>query len=229
MNVNFPNPGFLEQVQTLTRQAGALLIFDEIITGFRYSKGGAQELFGITPDLSTFGKGMANGFPLSAVVGRREVMLAMEEIFFSGTFGGELLSLTAAKAVLEWHLREDLCGKLLSTGQNLSDKAEMAITQNGLAGVLKISGHPSWRFLNWTAAEDYSVDELRTYFMQEVFKRGLLVLSTHNVTLAHTPRVINKISGIYNEVFNKLNQALSNETLREELKATPLKPLFKVR
>ena len=229
MNVNFPNPEFLEQVQTLTRQEGALLIFDEIITGFRYSKGGAQELFGITPDLSTFGKGMANGFPLSAVVGRRDVMLAMEEIFFSGTFGGELLSLAAAKAVLEWHLREDLCGKLLSTGQNLSDKVEMAITQNGLAGVLKISGHPSWRFLNWTGTEDYSVDELRTYFMQEVFKRGLLVLSTHNVTLAHKPRVINKISGIYNEVFNKLNQALSNETLREELKATPLKPLFKVR
>ena len=172
---------------------------------------------------------MANGFPLSAIVGRRDVMLEMEEIFFSGTFGGELLSLAAAKVVLERHLREDLCGKLLITGQNLSNKAEIAIAQNGLEGVLKISGHPTWRFLNWTATEDYSMDEVRTYFMQEVFKRGLLVLSTHNVTLAHTPSIINRISGIYTEVFDKLNRALSGKTLREDLKVSPLKPLFKVR
>lgn len=81
MNSTYPNPGFLEEVLRLTHQAGALLIFDETITGFRFAKGGAQELFGITPDLSTFGKGMANGFPLSAVVGRRDVMLEMEEVF----------------------------------------------------------------------------------------------------------------------------------------------------
>ena len=229
MNSTYPKPGFLEDVLFFAHEAGALLVFDETITGFRYARGGAQEIFGVIPDLSTFGKGMANGFPLSALVGRREVMMEMEEIFFSGTFGGELLSLAAAKVVLQRHLSEDLCGKLCSTGQDLSDQTERAISENGLEDVLKISGHPTWRFLNWTATEDYSVDEVRTYFMQEVFKRGLLVLSTHNVTLAHKPRVINKISGIYNEVFNKLNQALSNETLREELKATPLKPLFKVR
>ena len=229
MNANFPNPGFLEQVQTLTHQAGALLIFDETITGFRYSKGGAQELFGITPDLSTFGKGMANGFPLSAVVGRRDVMLEMEEIFFSGTFGGELLSLAAARAVLERHLKEDLCGNLRLSGQNLSDQTQSAITKNDLEEVLGLSGHPSWRFLNWTATKDYSVDEMKTYFMQEVFKRGLLVLSTHNVTLAHTSIIISRISGIYAEVFDKLNRALNNKTLLEELKVSPLKPLFKVR
>jgi glutamate-1-semialdehyde aminotransferase len=229
MNVNFPIPGFLEQVQTLTHQAGALLIFDETITGFRYSRGGAQELFGITPDLSTFGKGMANGFPLSAVAGRRDVMLEMEEIFFSGTFGGELLSLAAAKVVLERHLREDLCGKLLRTGQNLSDKAEIAIAQNGLEGVLKISGHPTWRFLNWTATKDYSVDEIKTYFMQQIFQRGVLVLSTHNITLAHTPRVITKIADIYSQVFGQLHRVLESQTLRQELKVVPLKPLFKVR
>jgi glutamate-1-semialdehyde 2,1-aminomutase len=83
--------------------------------------------------------------------------------------------------------------------------------------------------LNWTATEDYSVDEIRTYFMQEVFKRGLLVLSTHNVTLAHTPSIIDGISDIYTEVFGRLNRAISDRTLQEELKVSPLKPLFKVR
>jgi glutamate-1-semialdehyde 2,1-aminomutase len=101
MNSQYPNPGFLEEIRNIATKNGSVLIFDETITGFRFSKGGAQELFGIEPDLSTFGKGIANGFPLSAVVGRRELMMEMEQIFFSGTFGGELLSLAAAKYVLD--------------------------------------------------------------------------------------------------------------------------------
>ena len=229
MNIAFPDAGFLEQVEILTHQAGALLIFDETITGFRFSKGGAQELFGITPDLSTFGKGMANGFPLSAVVGKREVMLEMEEIFFSGTFGGELLSLAAAKVVLNSNNNEELCKKLGESGKYLSDLTEISLEQNDLGEVLELSGHPSWRFLNWIATEEYSVPELKTFFMQEAFAKGLLVLSTHNITLAHTPKVIRKISDIYSEIFLKLNRAIKENTLREELKITPLKPLFAVR
>ena len=93
MNSVYPEPGFLKGVQEITKKFGAILVFDETITGFRYSAGGAQELFGVIPDLSTFGKGIANGFPLSAVVGRREIMMEMENVFLSGTFGGELLSL----------------------------------------------------------------------------------------------------------------------------------------
>lgn len=229
MNATYPAPGFLEEVLVLTHLAGALLIFDETITGFRYSKGGAQEIFGVTPDLSTFGKGLANGFPLSAVAGRRDVMMEMEEIFFSGTFGGELLSLAAAKTVLQRHLREDLCGKLNSAGQHLSDQTEMAIVQNGLENVLTMSGHPAWRFLNWISTENYSVDKIKTFFMQETFKRGVLVLSTHNTTLAHTPKITGRVSNIYNDVFYELNRVLVDNTLDEELIVAPLKPLFKIR
>jgi len=229
MNSVYPNSRFLNDVQTLTHRAGALLVFDETITGFRYAKGGAQELFGVTPDLSTFGKGMANGFPLSAVVGRRDVMLQMEEIFFSGTFGGELLSLAAAKVVLESHRDENICEKLITTGQNLSDRTEQAIEENGLGAILSLSGHPTWRFLNWTATEEYSVEQLKTFFMQEVFKRGILVLSTHNVTLAHTPRIINRVSSAYSHAFSELNKAVCNKTLESQLEVSPLKPLFKIR
>jgi len=229
MNVAYPAPGFLESVLALTHQAGGLLVFDETITGFRYAKGGAQELFGIIPDLSTFGKGLANGFPLSALAGKREVMMEMEEIFFSGTFGGELLSLAAAKVVLQRQLREDMCGELRANGQDLSDQTEQTIAENRLEAVLKISGHPSWRFLNWTATQNYSVDEIKTFFMQEIFKRGVLVLSTHNITLAHTPKINSAIAATYNEGFSELNRVLESQTLREELTVEPLKPLFKVR
>src|SRR2546422_4445450 len=84
-----PAPGFLEGVRDLTHRHGALLVFDEIVTGFRFGLGGAQEYFGVTPDLACFGKGMANGLPISAIVGRADVMKLFEEVFFSFTFGGE--------------------------------------------------------------------------------------------------------------------------------------------
>jgi glutamate-1-semialdehyde aminotransferase len=229
MNVTYPEPGFLENVKKMTHDAGALLVFDETITGFRYAKGGAQDLFGVVPDLSTFGKGLANGFPLSAVGGRREIMMEMEEIFFSGTFGGELLSLAAAKYVLQRHLSEDICGKLQSIGQELSSKTELAVTHNKLQDVLKVSGHATWKFLQWSATEEFSADEIKTYFMQEVFRKGVLVLSTHNVTLAHTPKVIDQIMDTYNSTFEKLQKVLGNGALRKELSVPPLKPLFKVR
>jgi glutamate-1-semialdehyde 2,1-aminomutase len=229
MNSSHPDPGFLESVKEKTHTAGALLIFDETITGFRFARGGAQELFGVIPDLSTFGKGIANGFPLSAVTGRRDVMMEMEEIFFSGTFGGELLSLAAAKGVLQRHLTEDICGKLTLIGEDLNTRTQLAASQNQLAEVLKISGHSTWRFLNWSPIEDYSANEIKTYVMQQVFANGLLVLLTHNVTLAHTPKVLDRVSHIYNSAFTNLHHAIEFQTLREELRVNPLVPLFKVR
>jgi len=95
-----PAEGFLEAVRDLTHERGAVLVFDETITGFRLALGGAQEYFGVTPDLATFGKGLANGYPVSAVAGKAEIMQLMEEVFFSFTFGGELLSLDYAAVVL---------------------------------------------------------------------------------------------------------------------------------
>jgi len=229
MNSKYPEDGFLESVQTLARNAGALLIFDETITGFRLAQGGAQELFGVTPDLSTFGKGIANGFPLSAVVGRRDVMMEMEEVFFSGTFGGELLSLAAAKSVLQRQMTGNICGQLEEIGADLASQTEESIRRNKLEQVLDLSGHPTWKFLNWHATESYTVDELKTYFMQQTFRKGLLVLSTHNVTIAFNKRVIARAADIYNEVFCELNSAIMNESLRKELQVEPLKPLFRVR
>jgi glutamate-1-semialdehyde 2,1-aminomutase len=229
MNVAYPNQGYLEAVKELAHSKGALLIFDETITGFRFSIGGAQELFGITPDLSTFGKGMANGYPISAVVGRKDVMMEMEEIFFSGTFGGELLSLAAAKHVLGRHKNENVAKELEIIGGNLEGLTNRAIHEAGIGELLSLSGHPTWTFLNWRSTPEFSGEEIKTYFMQLIFQRGLLVLGTHNVTLAHNQKIVKKISEIYFEVFEIMKDKIEKGTLRSELKVEPLKPLFKVR
>ena len=108
-----------------------LLVFDEIVTGFRFANGGAQELFGVTPDLSSFGKGMANGLPISAIVGRTDLMREMEEIFYSLTFGGEALSRRAI-AVLDKLRREPVVEKINATGTAMADGARAAIEEFGL-------------------------------------------------------------------------------------------------
>ncbi len=229
MNLKFPNEGYLEEIRSLTAEKEIVLIFDETITGFRFSKGGAQELFGVTPDLSTFGKGIANGFPLSAIVGKREIMKEMEEIFFSGTFGGELLSLAAAKVVLEKHKKQDVSSKLASIGNELMVKVEEIIRDCRLEKVLNLSGHPTWIFLNWTATEEYSVEELKTFFMQEMFQRGVLILNTHNVSLAFGKKDFKVILNAYSATLQAISQGIEQGNLRERLLVKPLVPLFKVR
>jgi glutamate-1-semialdehyde 2,1-aminomutase len=229
MNIAYPAPGFLESVKDLTHKAGAVLVFDEVITGFRFAKGGAQELFGVTPDLATFGKGIANGFPLSAIVGKKEIMSEMEHVFLSGTFGGELLSLAAAKNVLERHISEDICGDLVNKGNLLFELTGRAINENSLTNLVSLSGHPTWKFINWKATEKYTVEEIKTYFMQEIFQEGVLVLNSHNISLAHNQKIINKIAESYFRVFKKLKFVVDSGRLKEELKVAPLIPLFKVR
>lgn len=229
MNSVWPEKGFLESVKKLTSDEGALLIFDETITGFRFSRGGAQELFGVIPDLSTFGKGMANGFPLSAVVGRRDVMMEMEEIFFSGTFGGELLSLAASKVVLEKHQNQDLCADLGKIGDLLATQLELLIDDLNLSSILKLSGHPTWKFLNWSATEDFDVAQIRTYFQQEMYKLGILIIATHNISLAIDERIVSKVLKSYELVLNQLKNSIEVGDLESRLLVAPLQPLFKVR
>jgi len=229
MNSAYPEDGFLESVKNICNANGAILIFDETITGFRYSKGGAQELFGVIPDLATFGKGIANGFPISAVVGRRDLMMEMEHIFFSGTFGGELLSLAAAKSVLQRHLDGSVTNKLNSIGTDLNNRVADVISDTEMDGILSLSGHPTWKFLNWNEVNGFDVATLKTYFMQEMFERGILILATHNVTLAHSNRDINQIVKSYSEVLESMRKFINDGTLGNKLKVEPLKPLFKVR
>ncbi len=229
MNVAYPNNQFLQQVKTLAHQHGALLIFDETITGFRFSRGGAQELFNVTPDLATFGKGMGNGYPISAVVGRRDVMKLMEDIFYSGTFAGETLSLAAAKAVIHKLHDGHLLENLHSNGRYLIDGLDKKIIEAGLQETLSVCGHPSWSFLTFKATKDHSDWQLKTLFLQEIFKLGFLTVGSHNLSCSHTREHIDQLLKAYGTVFKTLTKVHNGEPLKKYLSVEPLQPLFKVR
>lgn len=229
MNVTPPQAGFLEGVRSLASEHGTLLVFDETITGFRYHIGGAQACFGVTPDLATFGKGIANGYPLSALVGRAEYMNIVEDIFFSGTFGGETLSLAAARAVLHKLATEPVIETLRARGQQVVDGVTAILAKHGLAQKIGVSGHPSWSFLQFRDSAPYTVWQIKTLFIQEVFKRGIYTLGTHNMSYAHSEADVAHLLGCYEEVFALIADSLAQQNLERRLECEPLVPLFKVR
>jgi len=229
MNVAAPAPGFLEEVRELAHNHGALLVFDETITGFRFANGGAQELFGVTPDLATFGKGLANGYPVSAVAGPARIMHVMEEIFFSFTFGGETLSLAAALATLEKLQREPVVAVLAERGARLVASLQARIDALALGDVLSVSGHPSWSFLTIRDAPGCTLWELKTLLLQELFARGVLTLGTHNMSYAHRDDDLMTLDAAYADALAVVKDAVEARAAAKFLRCKPLESLFKVR
>jgi glutamate-1-semialdehyde 2,1-aminomutase len=229
MNAVEPSDGFLEKVKDLTHKNGAVFIFDETITGFRFANGGAQELFNVIPDLATFGKGLANGYPVSAVVGKEEIMHQAEEVFFSFTFGGETLSLAAAMASLTKLRTQPVVRTIWEQGKKVIDGTTALISKHGIGPAITTGGKPCWSFLLFQDTPTCTQWELKTLFLQEVFARGILTIGTHNMSYAHSDDDIATLLRTYDEVFGILRGALDRGNITSLLRTAPLVPLFRVR
>ena len=229
MNVTWPEKGFLENVKKLCHENDALLIFDETITGCRFAKGGAQELFNVIPDLATFGKGLANGFPLSAVVGRTDILTLMEDIFFSGTFAGETASLAAAKVVLTKVRDGGILEHIYTQGEKVLNGVSECIKRYDAENIIEISGHPAWTIITLKDVAPYKSWEIKTLYLQEMFRRGIITIGSHNMSYAHTDEDVKSLLQAYDEVIPTLKTAIDEKSLNKILEAEPLQPLFKVR
>lgn len=229
VNIAPPKDNFLEKVKELTHKEGAVLIFDETVTGFRYANGGAQEFFGVTPDLATFGKGLANGYPVSAVAGKKEIMKLMEDVFFSFTFGGETLSLAAALATLKTLQKKPVIATIVETGEYLMKHLNALIKSNNLDDFISIQGYPCWSFLVMNETKWATNEELKTLFMQVMFEYGIFILGTHNLSYSHTKEDVDELLKGYANFFKILLAVKKDNNMSAVLKAKPLVPLFKVR
>ena len=229
MNAVWPKEGYLEEVKELTHKHGAILIFDEIITGFRFSNGGAQELFGVTPDLSSFGKGMANGLPISAVVGRADLVKEMEEIFFSSTFGGEALSLAAAIAVLDKLRREPVVQTIHDTGTAMAAGARDAIEEFGLGDIISLNGHPSWMILTVDDHPTARKEAIKTRFLREIIRSGVLLAAAHDISYAHSDADVAQVIAGYREACRITAEELNSGELEKRLDVPAIEPVFRVR
>src|SRR6266478_4702347 len=165
---------------------GIILIFDEIITGFRCGMGGLQKVYSVTPDLSTFGKAMANGMPISALVGKREFMERMPEISYSGTFFGETLSIAASIATIDKLHKLNVPGYLHRIGAYLRTEIRTLLEKHNVSSI-QLYGELA---LNRIKFDDKTIQSL---FIQEMAKNGVLIIGSHNTCFAHKKPELNRI------------------------------------
>ncbi len=221
-----PKDNFLHKLADLCREKNIVLIFDEMWTGFRMALGGAQEYFGIKPDLATYSKAVANGMPISILTGRREIMdLADEDIFFYTTFGGEALSLAATKATIH-ELRDKNVPKYLNEqGKKLKD-GYTAIAQKLEMDFTRAIGY-NWRSM--ASFDEKAGDPLvqKSLMQQEMIKRGVLWQGFHNMSYSHSDEDINFTLAALEESLAVLKNAVEKNNLRGTLKGEPVLPVFR--
>ncbi|QIS11942.1 glutamate-1-semialdehyde 2,1-aminomutase [Nocardia arthritidis] len=179
--LNEPDPGFLQGVRELCDRYGTLLVFDEMITGFRWSAGGAQAVYGVRPDLSCWGKAMGNGFPISALAGRRELMelgglrTDRDRVFLlSTTHGPESGSLAAFRAVVREYVTGDPVARMEHAGRLLADGFNAITAEFGIGAQLAALGRPSCLIFVTRDADGQPSQPFRTLFLQELLERGVL-------------------------------------------------------
>jgi glutamate-1-semialdehyde aminotransferase len=190
-----PQPGYLAAVRDLTREAGALLIFDEVVTALRCGNGGAQEFFGVTPDLACLGKCLANGMPLSAIAGPRDLMRDFRRTGVGMTFEREALSLAAARAVLRIAREEPVAERIAMTGETLRTEFDAAAREAGVDAAL--TGHPARLQVRFADCGSLSGDALAGLFITECLSRGVITSASIMPSYAHDAIAIDKTIEVF--------------------------------
>ncbi len=228
-----PEPGFLENLKKLCEQNNTLLIFDEVVSGFRFALGGVQEMVGVIPHLSAFGKAMANGFSVSALVGQREFMRIggldhdEERVFLlSTTHGGETHSLAASIACISAIQKNHAIKHFWTIGQKLMDDVSRAAIEIGASQYIDIIGYgckPGFIFKD----ESGNVSMVaRTLFLQETIAQGLLMPYVVP-SFAHTEETVNFAVQCITAALMKMKQAAETGGMQKALQGSIVKSVFR--
>ncbi|HEX8911948.1 MAG TPA: glutamate-1-semialdehyde 2,1-aminomutase [Humisphaera sp.] len=229
-NGEAPLPGYLQQVHEACKRNGALWVLDEIITGFRWHNGGAQAYHGVKPDLCSFGKGMANGFSVSALCGRRDVMeqgglrTDRKRVFtLSTTHGGETHALAACIATVNEYKRRDVIGDIWRAGQRLADGVNRVVASLGVGEHFYLTNKPCALIYVTKDADGNRSQAFRTLFLQEMIKRGV-VCPNLIVSAAHTDADVDRTVEAVGESLEVYKRALADGVERY-LEGRPVKPV----
>ena len=227
-----PLAGFFDGLRALCDQHGAVLVLDEMITGFRWHNGGAQAQYGIRPDLSTFGKALANGFSVSALAGKRELMQLggtdheRERVFLmSTTHGAETHAMAAALATMKVYRDEPVIQTLWQRGQRLADGLRQAAARAGVADQVPILGQPCCLVFGSRDRDGQPSQPMRTLLMQEIIRRGVLATSLV-VNYSHTEADIDQTVDAFAGAFEVYRRAL-DDGVERHLVGRPVKPAIR--
>lgn len=222
-----PNNNFLNKVKKITHANDSVLIFDEIVTGFRFANGGGQELFGVEPDIAVLGKGMANGMPISAVVGKSEYMKVFDDVFFSTTYASETLSLAAAEATIREIIEKPVIKKIWENGKFLTEHFNKITNENSIG--LTLRGYPVRMQLIGMDKNGNNSILLRSLLIQELVKRGVFMHhSVVFISFSHEQEDIEKTLAALVDSIPILKKAVDDNKIEDFLEGHPAKPVYSV-
>lgn len=208
-----PTPAFLNAVRKLADQTGCALIFDEVTSGFRINNGGAHLVYGVEPDLAVFAKAISNGFPMAAIIGRKEFMDSAQDTFISSTSWTERVGFVATLATLRKFREHDVSKHLQRIGRKVMNgwqehaaAANLPLEASGISPL----GHFSFKV--------EGAQELRTLFTQMMLDRGILAGSSFYPMYAHTDEHVDRYLAATREIFSGLKKAVDNRSVRQLLR-----------
>lgn len=226
---NDQNMKILNRIKKIAHENGALLIFDEMISGFRFSMGGAGEYFNVIPDLATFGKGITNGMPLGILAGKKEYMKEFDKVFLSSTYAPEALTLAAASANIDFYNENNVIIDFWRKGDFLEYHFEQIIDKYDLRKTVSLAGYSVRMMVNTHKNDGIQDPKLATLYQQEMFKNGILCFSgvlmlSYTLTTKNLEQIVN--------AFDKTCQVIktvveSKEPIENYLECSPGAPVFK--
>jgi len=226
---NDPNMKILKEIKKIAHENGALLIFDEMISGFRFSMGGACEYFDVVPDLATFGKGITNGMPLGVLVGKKEYMCQFDKVFLSSTYAPEALTLAAASASIDFYKEHDVIKDFWKKGDFIEHNFEKIIRKHNLSNTVSLAGYSVRPMVN-THGEDGIQDPiLATLYQQEMFRNGILCFSgVLMLSYALNDEDLALLVDAFDKTCKVIKEAVDSEnSIDSFLEGVPGAPVFK--
>ncbi len=230
-----PKDNFLQKVQKICKDNGAVFILDEMISGFRWHLKGAQYVYKVKPDLATFGKGIANGFSVAVLAGKRKIMNLggiygkQERVFLiSTTHGAETHALAAAMATINEIKKKNIIKHLYKIGRQLKTRLNKISEKYGLEDIVKVYGEIDCRLATaFKGFGKYDLFQVKTYFLQELISQGILFNGCFAISFAHKEKEIKITERAWDYACKKLRLALDNKDLEKKLVGDPIKPVFR--
>ena len=226
---NDPNMKILKEIKRIAHENGALLIFDEMISGFRFSMGGACEYFDVVPDLATFGKGITNGMPLGVLVGKKEYMCQFDKVFLSSTYAPEALTLAAASASIDFYKEHDVIKDFWKKGDFIEHHFENIIRKHNLINTVSLAGYSVRPMVNTHGKDGIQDPILASLYQQEMFRHGILCFSgVLMLSYALSDEDLDLLLDAFDRTCQVIKKAVDSDSSVESfLEGIPGAPVFK--
>lgn len=223
-----PNDGYLQKLKELSNKNGAILVFDEVVSGFRYALGGASELYDVKPDLVTLGKGMGNGLPISAVAGRADILKLIEQgVFVSTTFGGEALSLAGALKVISILEDENTYKHIWELGKIMLEGLQGLVKKHNLEKVITVQGLAPHCGLSFEGSGSLSYLDINTVYSNVMTENSILTLGINNINLSHTKEDIEKFLEVSEKAIIAIKLVVEKGSMKDTIIGGKVDPVFK--